>query len=656
MALEQKLSLKLSQRLVMTPSLQQAIKLLQMTRLELEGVITEELTENPMLEQMEDLEDDEKGVDQEPEAADGGSDEGPDSEAQAGEDDARSDDAADRTDGQQEREADEPAAEADDKEQESEDLESLDDIDIDAYFNDYLDGAGSTAASTFELREAAPLENTISAGPELSDHLLWQIRMMDLEPLDRELAEVVIGNLNEDGFLRASVEEIQLLAASDEERSEYERRLEAHRRWLRAHEAGAGKDDERREEPRDGGDSTPDPEDASLEELERRSEAAVPQAQRVASVASSGLRAQSVASSRVDSADSVEAVDAGAGVAVLEDEAGREPVGAAGAPDPASADPSQRPEVPGYPRAAVESAIELIQALDPPGIGAVDLRQSLLLQLRAAGEDETLAYELIEQDWDRLLKRQFAAIAKSMGRPLADLEEPFERIKRLDTRPGRRFGGSGPQYVEPDVAVVKVGGEYVIQINDDGMPRLRVSKAYRRMLQKMRAEGRESDAQQYLREKMRSAIWLIKSLDQRQRTIYKVANSIVKQQRGFLDGGIEHLRPMVLRDVAEDIGMHESTVSRVVSNKYIHTPRGLYPMKFFFHSGIDSDQGEDVSSLSVKRKLKHFIEGENPKKPLSDSALMRRLNAEGINIARRTVAKYRDELNIPSSTDRKQVF
>jgi len=201
-----------------------------------------------------------------------------------------------------------------------------------------------------------------------------------------------------------------------------------------------------------------------------------------------------------------------------------------------------------------------------------------------------------------------------------------------------------------------VGDEYVIQLNDDGLPRLRVSRAYRRMLQTMRSEGRQNEAQAFIKDKIRSAVWLIKSLDQRQRTIYKVAASIVRQQNDFLDKGIENLRPMVLRDVAEDIGMHESTVSRVVSNKYIHTPRGLFPMKFFFHSGIDRDYGEDISSLTVKRKIQQLIQSEDAKRPLSDSALARLLHKEGIQIARRTVAKYRDELGIPSSTDRRQIF
>jgi RNA polymerase sigma-54 factor len=263
---------------------------------------------------------------------------------------------------------------------------------------------------------------------------------------------------------------------------------------------------------------------------------------------------------------------------------------------------------------------------------------------------------ILEQHWDAFLRRQYAAIAKAFGVPLADLEPVIERIKRLETRPGRAFSNDRPHYVEPDVYVVKVGDDYVVQINDDGLPRLRVSRAYRRMLQKMRAENRQAEAQSFLTEKMRSALWLIKSLDQRQRTIYKVAESIVKQQRDFLDRGIDELRPMVLRDVADDIGMHESTVSRVVSNKYIHTPRGLFPLKFFFHSGIDRDYGEDISSLTVKKKIRGLIEGEDPRHPLSDSELMRILKREGIQIARRTVAKYRDELNLPSSADRRKIF
>ena len=258
--------------------------------------------------------------------------------------------------------------------------------------------------------------------------------------------------------------------------------------------------------------------------------------------------------------------------------------------------------------------------------------------------------------WDEFLQRQYKEIAKALKVELKELEPAVEAVKSLETRPGRKFTASETHYIEPDVVVRKVGDDYVIQLNDDGLPRLRVSRAYRRMLQQMRHDGGQNEAQQFIKDKMRSAVWLIKSLDQRQRTIYKVANSIVRQQRQFLDHGIDHLRPMVLRDVAEDIEMHESTVSRVVSNKYIHTPRGLYPMKFFFHSGIDCEYGENISSLSVKQKLTHLVQNEDQRNPLSDSELMRILHRDGIQIARRTVAKYRDELGIPSSNDRKKVF
>jgi RNA polymerase sigma-54 factor len=520
MALEQKLSLRLSQRLVMTPSLQQAIKLLQMTRLELEGVLSQELEENPVLETAAEAE-------------------------------------------EAEEEAEQGTAETEPVTETPVEESSMEEIDFEAYFDEYLDTPEYAPSMTSEMREAVPIENTLTAEPDLYDHLHWQLQMMEVSPRLREIAELIIGNLDEDGFLVASVEEIQLLGAEPAQVDEYRRARASFESAL----------------PGNGG---PDP------------------------------------------------------------AAGQ----SAGAP----------PAVPGYTREEVEQALEIVRCFDPPGIACRDLRESLLRQLTVRGERDGLVYRLVSEDWDRVLKRQFPQIAKDYDVPLAELEEPVRLIRTLETRPGRRYGGQRAQYVEPDVVVVKVGDQYVIQLNDDGLPRLRVSRAYRQMLRDMRREGRQAEAQQFLKDKMRSAVWLIKSLDQRQRTIYKVADSIVRQQGAFLERGIEHLRPMVLRDVAEDIGMHESTVSRVVSNKYIHTPRGLYPMKFFFHSGIDRDHGEDISSLTVKRRLKQMIQEEDQKRPLSDSELMRRLNQQGIHIARRTVAKYRDELGIPSSTDRRQVF
>jgi len=484
MALEQKLSLKLSQKLVMTPSLQQAIKLLQMTRMELETLLTQELVENPVLE--------------EPELSD---EETPREEEAAPEPQTNGDEVIDHG-------------------------ESMENIDLDAYFGDYWEGSGQS--SMMEERDEPPIENSLRREPDLYDHLLWQLHMAEVTSRQREIAELIIGNLNPDGFLVATPEEIR--------------------------EMGEGED-----------------RDYTIEE--------------------------------------------------------------------------------------VEEALAIVRGFDPPGIACVDLRESLLLQMdiREIPQD-ALARRMIYEAWDLFLRRQFPAVAKKLGVELPVLEEEVELIRTLETHPGRRFSTDRPHYIEPDVFVRRVGDEYVIQLNDDGLPRLRVSRAYRRMLQTMRSEGRQNEAQQFIKDKIRSAVWLIKSLDQRQRTIYKVASSIVRQQREFLDRGIEHLRPMVLRDVAEDIGMHESTVSRVVSNKYIHTQRGLFPMKFFFHSGIDREYGDNISSLTVKRKIEQLIQAEDPKRPLSDSELMRILNREGIQIARRTVAKYRDELSIPSSTDRKQIF
>src|SRR5437667_304325 len=303
----------------------------------------------------------------------------------------------------------------------------------------------------------------------------------------------------------------------------------------------------------------------------------------------------------------------------------------------------------------VQKAISVIQALDPIGVGARDLRECLLLQLEFLEIDTPLVDTIIRDHWEMFMQRHFVQLAKVLGIDMKTLEGIVELIKHLDPKPGRKYSNERAIYVEPDVYVQKVGDEYVIVLNEDGMPKLRINGSYRAMLNSMDSK-QDGETVNYIKDKIRSAVWLIKSLDQRQRTIYKVAESIVKHQREFLEKGIDYLRPLVLRDVADDIQMHESTVSRVVSNKYMHTPRGLFLMKYFFHSGIDSDTGEDISSLTVKKKIQSYIEGEDPRKPLSDSKIMKILNDEGINIARRTVAKYRDELNIPSSTDRKQIF
>ena len=468
----------------MTPSLQQAIKLLQLSKLELQEVLNQELLENPLLDES--------------------TEEVKTEEVQAEE-----------TKAENEQAAEPPAVEA-----KKEEKDSFDEIDYDAYFQDYIE-YGYNPRGMGEEHEEFPIENTLTRPPNLSDHLTWQLSMSDASPRTKEIAQFIIGNIDEDGYLRASDDEIR---------------------------ASGGFTDEE-----------------------------------------------------------------------------------------------------------VQLAVRAVQSLDPIGVGARDLRECLLLQLRFLEIDAPLVEVIIRDHWEEFMQRKFVPLAKTLGIDMKTLEGIVELIKHLDPKPGRKYSNERAIYVEPDVYVHKVGDEYVIVLNEDGMPKLRINSGYRSMLNSMDSKS-DGETVNYIKDKIRSAVWLIKSLDQRQRTIYKVAESIVKHQREFLERGIDFLRPLVLRDVADDIQMHESTVSRVVSNKYMHTPRGLFLMKYFFHSGIDSDTGEDISSLTVKKKIQSYIENEDPRKPLSDSKIMKILNDEGINIARRTVAKYRDELNIPSSTDRKQIF
>jgi len=470
----------------MTPSLQQAIKLLQLSKLELQEVLNQELLENPLLEESAEEVKQEEAEEQSAEEA--------------------------------KNEAEEPKKE--EAKTEEKEKDSFDEIDYDAYFQDYIE-YGYNPRGMGEEHDEFPIENTLTRPPNLTDHLTWQLSMSDASPLVKEIGVFIIGNIDEDGYLRASNEEI----------------------------------------------------------------------------AASGN--------------------------------------------------FEMPEV--------EKAVTAIQSLDPIGVGARDLRECLLLQLQFLEIDVPYVEEIVRDHWDEFMQRKFVQISKSLGIDMKTLEGIVEVIKHLDPKPGRKYSNERAIYVEPDVYVQKVGDEYVIVLNEDGMPKLRINGSYRAMLHSMDSK-QDGETVNYIKDKIRSAVWLIKSLDQRQRTIYKVAESIVKHQREFLERGIDFLRPLVLRDVADDIQMHESTVSRVVSNKYMHTPRGLFLMKYFFHSGIDSDTGEDISSLTVKKKIQSYIEAEDPRKPLSDSKIMKILNDEGINIARRTVAKYRDELNIPSSTDRKQIF
>jgi RNA polymerase sigma-54 factor len=301
----------------------------------------------------------------------------------------------------------------------------------------------------------------------------------------------------------------------------------------------------------------------------------------------------------------------------------------------------------------LEDVLKFVQEFDPAGVGARDLKECLLLQAKAIEEDTHDLVNLISNHLKDLEKRNFDAIAKALGRDIREIADMCKIIYAMDPKPGRIYASADTQYVTPDVYVYKVGDDYMVSLNEDGLPRLKISNFYRNML---KGAGSNAKTQDYIQEKLRSAVWLIKSIHQRQRTIFKVADSIVKHQREFLDKGPEYIKPMVLRDIANDIGMHESTVSRVTTAKYVHTPQGIFELKYFFNSGIATTDGDSLASESVKIKIKELILKEDPKNPYSDQQIVDLLKKAGIEIARRTVAKYRDVLKILPSSKRKKIF
>ncbi len=308
----------------------------------------------------------------------------------------------------------------------------------------------------------------------------------------------------------------------------------------------------------------------------------------------------------------------------------------------------------GCSRETAEKVLALIQDMDPAGVGARNVRECLLLQLEKLDLGDTLAARIVRDHLKLLENRNYKALIRACSGRREEVLAAVETITSLDPFPGRQYSEEDVQYIVPDVYVQKVDGEYVITLNDDGLPRLRLSSYYRRIM-----EQADSDpaAREYIRDKLRSATWMIKSIQQRQRTIYRVVESIVRFQREFFDKGVEYLKPMVLRDVAEDIDMHESTISRVTSNKYVHTPQGTYELKFFFNSAISrADGGEAHASAAIKNRIKAIIAAEDPAKPLSDQAIADIFKAENIKLARRTVAKYREQMGIlPSKLRRKPV-
>ncbi len=486
MALELKQNLKLSQQLVMTPQLQQAIKLLQLSRLELIDTINQELETNPLLEEATtaDLEQ-------------AGKKEGNDQEEWGGQEEV-------------------PELAASDAEKTPWDKDAIKETNWQEVWDDEYRRA--LPSYSFEEKDAPNYENIVASKSDLKDHLAWQIQLSDLSDQDREIAGYIIGNLDRDGYLKATVDEI-------------------------AEDAGVAAGD-------------------------------------------------------------------------------------------------------------VERVLKRIQEFDPVGVGARDLRECLLIQINHLGIEDQLVRELVSRHLHQVELHNYQQIAKATGRSPEDVVKSIGVIKSLEPRPGRAYSAEDVQYIVPDIYVFKVGDDYVVALNEEDLPNLRINSYY----QEAAKNGNVSlKAKEFIQEKMKSAQWLIKSIHQRKKTIFKVTKSIVKFQREFFEKGVTYLRPMVLKDVAEDVGMHESTISRVTSNKYVHTPQGIFELKFFFSTGLPRKDGsKDIAAQSVKERIRRLIESEDPARPFSDKQIVEILAKDNIKIARRTVAKYRDLMGILPSSRRKR--
>jgi len=306
-----------------------------------------------------------------------------------------------------------------------------------------------------------------------------------------------------------------------------------------------------------------------------------------------------------------------------------------------------------YEMEEVEALLKRIQSFDPPGVGARDLRENILIQLRRKEMGDSLAASLVEDHFDDLVNHRWVDIAKARGLTPIEVQDAADEIARLDPKPGLRHSSEPDRYVIPDLVVEKIDGEYMVFANDTSLPRLRLSRAYREVARdKNQFKGENKE---FISSKLNSANWMIQAIEQRRQTMLKVMGYIVDRQRNFFEKGVQHLKPLTLREVAEHIEMHESTVSRVTNEKFVQTPRGVFPLKFFFSSGLSTSSGEDISARGVKDKIQSLVDGEDEKKPLTDQAIVSLLKSEGVNIARRTVAKYRDQLGILPARMRKRV-
>jgi RNA polymerase sigma-54 factor len=593
--LQPKLNLKVSQKQILTPGLVQMVSVLALNKLELADMINAELTENPVLEELDNsvpLLDEVSAREEKLER--------------------------DSTLAQQEQ----PATTAEEK-------DPFEEIDFGSFFSEYLD-PGLRTSIEMEDSEKPSFENFLSKPSTLADHLMWQLGSLHVNEDVYRAAELVIGNLNEEGYLTASDDELLGLAVEE-----------------------------------------------AQEALGISTEPAAPQQP----LPSAAAPASAVADG---SGEAYQPESDGFSVAVAEEEAilqtaateatAQEVTTAAEAPLTSNAPERPRPTlvpprtgpapVP-FSRDALREAIDVIKQMDPIGVGARDLRECLLAQLHDlkrvnrrnangnhVAELEALddAIVLVDVHLHALQNKHYKEVAKIMGRPLEAVMAGMDFIRTLDPRPGLRYNKVETRLIEPDVAFVKQGDEFLVLMNDEEVPQLRLNPSYRRLLNR---DAAEKDVRNYVKERYKSAIQLIKNIEQRKQTILRVCYSILDRQREFLEHGIDQLKPMMIKEVAEEIGVHPSTVSRAVANKYAHTPQGVFELRYFFSESVNGPEGRGTSLLILKRRVKKLIEEEDPARPLTDEQITRILQSQGIQVTRRTVAKYREDMRIPSTHQRR---
>ncbi len=618
--LQPKLHLKVSQRQILTPGLVQMVSVLALNKLELRDMITAEMVENPVLEELEDsvpLIDDV---------------------------------------GRQEEERDRPAPE-ENTVAAAEKKDPFEEIDFGSFFQEYLD-PGYRSPGEMEDIERPSFENFLSKPGNLADHLLWQLGSIPTRPPVREAAEVVIGNLSEDGYLIASDDELMGTAPP----------------------------------------ATPEADAAVAENVVKQAEALgldssleLPDAETAMEAemgapydSSDFVSLNTLAPNYVSPVSSLESE--AATPSVIRDETnnptnhveannGNRSASHAATSGVSAAAPAKAPISqfkPNYTLADLHEAIDILRQLDPPGIACRDLRECLLHQLRyhqqqlvsqsqkngngVNGHNEETtqviadAIAIVDQHLRAVQNKQLKEIARAMNRPPEAVQQALDYIRTLDPRPGQQYNKTAPRLIEPDVAFVKHGEDWLVVMNDEDVPQLRLNPAYKRLLTR---EGNDKDTRNYVKERYKSAMQLIKNIEQRKQTIMKVCYSIVTRQPEFLERGIDHLLPMMIKEVAEEIGVHPSTVSRAVANKYVHTPQGVFELRYFFSESVNGPEGGNTSLLILKRRVKKLIDEEDPSRPLTDEQITRILQSQGIQVTRRTVAKYREDMRIPSTHQRR---